>query len=128
TALLRTRAGGSRRARPPGSGPRASASRRTSAPPRLSSTPSSTRCPRRTASTTSTCRARRPASGRPCRAIPRRRNELSPLEVTGEAAGEIRRLVPDIETLARRLADVDYLVDEGLATSMFLSLRLPPPP
>ena len=41
-------------------------------------------------------------------------------EVTGEAAGEIRRLVPDIETLARRLADVDYLVDEGLATSMFL--------
>jgi hypothetical protein len=25
----------------------------------------------------------------------------------------IRELVPDIETLARRLADVDYLVDEG---------------
>jgi MoxR-like ATPase len=44
-----------------------------------------------------------------------------------EAAGELRRLVPDIETLARRLADVDYLVDEGLATSMFLSLRLPQP-
>ena len=35
--------------------------------------------------------------------------------------------MPDIETLARRLADVDYLVDEGLATSMFLSLRLPQP-
>jgi len=52
---------------------------------------------------------------------------MTPLEVTGEAAGEIRRLVPDIETLARRLADVDYLVDEGLATSMFLSLRLPQP-
>ena len=52
---------------------------------------------------------------------------MSPHEVTGEAAGEIRRLVPDIETLARRLADVDYLVDEGLATSMFLSLRLPQP-
>jgi MoxR-like ATPase len=48
-------------------------------------------------------------------------------EVTGEAAGEIRRLVPDIETLAQRLADVDYLVDEGLATSMFLSVRLPQP-
>jgi MoxR-like ATPase len=47
--------------------------------------------------------------------------------VTGEASGEIRRLVPDIETLARRLADVDYLVDEGLATSMFLSVRLPQP-
>src|SRR5580765_7234573 len=52
---------------------------------------------------------------------------MSPPEVTGEAAGEIRRLVPDIETLARRLADVDYLVDEGLATSMFLCLRLPQP-
>ena len=52
---------------------------------------------------------------------------MSPREVTGEAAGEIRRLVPDVETLARRLADVDYLVDEGLATSMFLSLRLPQP-
>ena len=52
---------------------------------------------------------------------------MSPHKVTGEAAGEIRQLVPDIETLARRLADVDYLVDEGLATSMFLSLRLPQP-
>jgi len=52
---------------------------------------------------------------------------MSPHEVTGDAAGEIRKLVPDIETLAQRLADVDYLVDEGLATSMFLSLRLPQP-
>ena len=52
---------------------------------------------------------------------------MSPREVTGEAAGEIRQLVPDIETLAQRLADVDYLVDEGLATSIFLSLRLPQP-
>jgi MoxR-like ATPase len=42
-------------------------------------------------------------------------------------ADEVRRLVPDVETLARRLASVDYLVDEGLATSMFLSLRLPQP-
>jgi MoxR-like ATPase len=47
--------------------------------------------------------------------------------VTGEAAGEVRHLVPDIETLAVRLGEVDYLVDEGLATSMFLSLRLPQP-
>src|SRR5476651_2132829 len=52
---------------------------------------------------------------------------MSPREVTGEAAGEVRQLVPDIETLARRLADVDYLVDEGLATSLFLCLRLPQP-
>jgi MoxR-like ATPase len=46
---------------------------------------------------------------------------------TGEAADEILHLVPDVETLARRLAEVDYLVDEGLAMSMFLSLRLPQP-
>jgi MoxR-like ATPase len=32
-----------------------------------------------------------------------------------------------VETLARRLAAVDYLVEEGLATAMFLSLRLPQP-
>jgi MoxR-like ATPase len=51
----------------------------------------------------------------------------TPGERTGAAAGEIRRLVPDIETLARRLAEHDYLVDEGLATSLFLSLRLPKP-
>ncbi len=47
--------------------------------------------------------------------------------MTGDAAGEIRHLVPDVETLAQRLATVDYLVDEGLATSMYLSLRLPQP-
>ncbi len=52
---------------------------------------------------------------------------MSAVQVTGEAAGEIRWLVPDVESFARRLADVDYLVDEGLATSMFLSLRLPQP-
>jgi MoxR-like ATPase/CTP:molybdopterin cytidylyltransferase MocA len=47
--------------------------------------------------------------------------------VTGETAGELEHLVPDVETLAQRLAGVDYLVDEGLATSMFLSVRLPQP-
>jgi MoxR-like ATPase len=47
--------------------------------------------------------------------------------VTGEAADEVRARVPDIETLARELADVDYLVDEGLATSIFVSVRLPQP-
>jgi MoxR-like ATPase len=40
---------------------------------------------------------------------------------------ELEHLVPDIETLAQRLGAVDYLVDEGLATSLFLSLRLPQP-
>jgi len=40
---------------------------------------------------------------------------------------ELDAFVPDVETLAQRLAGVDYLVDEGLATSMFLSVRLPQP-
>jgi len=44
-----------------------------------------------------------------------------------DSTDEIRRLAPDIETLARRLAGVDYFVDEGLATSIFLALRLPQP-
>ncbi|HUE27172.1 MAG TPA: MoxR family ATPase [Solirubrobacteraceae bacterium] len=47
--------------------------------------------------------------------------------VTGAAEDEVRHLVPDVETLAQRLGSVDYLVDEGLATSIFLSLRLPQP-
>src|SRR5689334_1284292 len=42
-------------------------------------------------------------------------------------SADILRLAPDVETLAQRLAGVDYLVDEGLATSMFLSIRLPQP-
>jgi MoxR-like ATPase len=46
---------------------------------------------------------------------------------TGAAEDEVRQLVPDVETLAQRLASVDYLVDEGLATSIFLALRLPQP-
>jgi MoxR-like ATPase len=45
----------------------------------------------------------------------------------GEAAAELARLVPDVGTLAQRLATADYLVDEGLATSIFLSLRLSQP-
>ena len=39
----------------------------------------------------------------------------------------MNELVPDVETLAQRLAAVDYLVDESLATSMFLGVRLPQP-
>jgi MoxR-like ATPase len=47
--------------------------------------------------------------------------------VTGGAEDEVAHLVPDVETLAQRLALFDYLVDEPLATSIFLSLRLPQP-
>lgn len=39
----------------------------------------------------------------------------------------MNELPEDVETLARRLSAVDYLVDEGLATALFLSLRLPQP-
>jgi MoxR-like ATPase len=52
---------------------------------------------------------------------------VSEPRVTGDAASEVRARVPDIETLAVRLADVDYLVDEGLATSLFVGVRLPQP-
>jgi MoxR-like ATPase len=52
---------------------------------------------------------------------------MTPVKVTGEAADEIRELVPDVAYLARRLADIDYLADEALATSIFLALRLPQP-
>jgi MoxR-like ATPase len=43
------------------------------------------------------------------------------------AEDAVRELVPDADTLAARLAEVDYLAEEGLATAMFLSLRLPQP-
>ena len=52
---------------------------------------------------------------------------MSPAGATGAAREELAHLVPDVETLAGRLAAVDYLVEEGLATSIFLSLRLPQP-
>jgi MoxR-like ATPase len=43
------------------------------------------------------------------------------------AESAVRELARDPETLAARLEEVDYLADEGLATAMFLSLRLPQP-
>jgi MoxR-like ATPase len=46
---------------------------------------------------------------------------------TGDPTAELAALAPDVETLGQRLASVDYLVDEALGTSMFLSLRLPQP-
>jgi MoxR-like ATPase len=52
---------------------------------------------------------------------------MSPPRDTGASADELLQRVPDIETLARGLADADYLVDESLATSMFLGVRLPQP-
>ncbi|HEY3773185.1 MAG TPA: MoxR family ATPase [Solirubrobacteraceae bacterium] len=46
---------------------------------------------------------------------------------TGDPTAELAALAPDVESLGQRLASVDYLVDEALGTSIFLSLRLPQP-
>jgi MoxR-like ATPase len=43
------------------------------------------------------------------------------------AGAEVRALVPDVEALAARLDTAGYLADEGLATALFLALRLPQP-
>ena len=43
------------------------------------------------------------------------------------ASAELSRRVSDVEALATMLDGADYLADEGLATAMFLSLRLPQP-
>jgi MoxR-like ATPase len=43
------------------------------------------------------------------------------------ASPAVAELVPDADALAERLDAVDYLADEGLATAMFLALRLPQP-
>jgi MoxR-like ATPase len=48
-----------------------------------------------------------------------------PVRSTADAA--IGEAVPDIEALERRLDGADYLTDAGLATALFLSLRLPQP-
>ena len=47
-----------------------------------------------------------------------------PRSTADSAIGEA---VPDIEALERRLDEADYLADTGLATALFLSLRLPQP-
>ena len=49
----------------------------------------------------------------------------APVRSTADSA--IGEAVPDIEALERRLDGADYLADTGLATALFLSLRLPQP-
>jgi MoxR-like ATPase len=44
----------------------------------------------------------------------------------GAEAG-VQARVPDVGTLAAALDDVDYLADQGLATALFLAVRLPQP-
>ena len=45
----------------------------------------------------------------------------------GGATAGIRALVPDVAALQAALAAEDYLADEGLATALFLAVRLPQP-
>jgi len=52
---------------------------------------------------------------------------MSRLKRSDELEEEMRRLVPSVDKLGQMLGDVDYLADEGLATSAYLALRLPQP-
>jgi MoxR-like ATPase len=52
---------------------------------------------------------------------------MSRLTRSDELEDEMRRLIPSVDKLGQMLGDVDYLADEGLATSAYLALRLPQP-
>ncbi|HWC27784.1 MAG TPA: MoxR family ATPase [Solirubrobacteraceae bacterium] len=52
---------------------------------------------------------------------------MSRLKRSEELEDEMRRLIPSVDKLGQMLGEVDYLADEGLATSAFLALRLPQP-
>jgi len=52
---------------------------------------------------------------------------MSRLKRSEELEDEMRRLIPSVDKLGQMLGDVDYLADEGLATSAYLALRLPQP-
>ncbi len=52
---------------------------------------------------------------------------MSRLKRSEELQDEMRRLIPSVDKLGQMLGEVDYLADEGLATSAYLALRLPQP-
>ena len=52
---------------------------------------------------------------------------MSRLKRSEELEEEMRRLIPSVDKLGQMLGDVDYLADEGLATSAYLALSLPQP-
>jgi len=43
------------------------------------------------------------------------------------AEDEVKALIPDVESLLARLDEIDYLADAGLATALFLAVRMPQP-
>ena len=45
----------------------------------------------------------------------------------GGAEDDVLRRIPDVAALQAALDDVDYLADPGLATALFLAVRLPQP-
>jgi MoxR-like ATPase len=52
---------------------------------------------------------------------------MSRLQRSDELEEEMRRVIPSVDKLGQLLGDVDYLADEGLATSAYLAMRLPQP-
>lgn len=59
--------------------------------------------------------------------MPPRREPPAAGPVRAGAEDEVRRLLPDVSALMSALDDGDYLADVGLATALFLSIRLPQP-
>jgi MoxR-like ATPase len=59
--------------------------------------------------------------------MPPRREPPAAGAARAGAEDEVRRLVPDVSALMSALDDGDYLADVGLATALFLSVRLPQP-
>ncbi|MCI0141914.1 MoxR family ATPase [Arthrobacter bambusae] len=59
--------------------------------------------------------------------MPPRREPPAARAARSGAEDEVRRLVPDVSALMSALDDGDYLADVGLATALFLSVRLPQP-
>jgi len=59
--------------------------------------------------------------------MPPRREPSAARAARSGAEDEVRRLVPDVSALMSALDDGDYLADVGLATALFLSVRLPQP-
>ena len=43
------------------------------------------------------------------------------------AEDEVKALIPDVDSLLARLDEIDYLADSGLATALFLAVRMPQP-
>ena len=82
-------------------------------------------------------RRRRPGSAAPAAGPPSSRTRpgmpLPPERLADAGRGarraeeEVRPRIPDVAALAAALDDVDYLADPGLATALFLAVRLPQP-